>query len=179
MQVTSGCFSMEVGSDVSLSTEVSVMTLPARRQTDGPVELDEFFGLTHQFLGVLWARYTPFRLIRVPGHALFGSEDRGRQCGPGRRRAHDHRSRGPNSHGTGRRTASVSLHERTAGIARPHALNARHGGEEPKLFQAVAGIGIDRSAWEQAPISSGCHERGRDRQSVRRAGASATTRAPR
>lgn len=75
----------------------------------------------------------------------------------------------------------MSLHERTAGIAGPHTLNARHGGggHEPKLFQPVVGIGIDRSAWEQAPISSGCHERGRARQAARRAGAGATTRAPR
>ncbi|QNE78847.1 hypothetical protein F0344_33425 [Streptomyces finlayi] len=73
----------------------------------------------------------------------------------------------------------MSLRERTAGVAGPHALNARHGGQEPKLSQAVAGIGIDGGAWGQAPISSGCHKRGRAQQAVRRAGVRATTRAPR
>ena len=179
MHVTSGCSSMEVGSDVSLSTEVSAMTPPARRRPGGPVELDEFFGRTHQFLDVPRARHTPFRPIRMPGRALLGSEERGRQSGLDRQRAHGHRSRGPSGHATGRRTASVSLRGRTAGIAGPQALNARHGGQEPRLSLVVAGIGIDRNPWERAPISSGCHERGRVQQAVRRAGVSATTTAPR
>ncbi|MBT2545865.1 hypothetical protein J7E99_35675 [Streptomyces sp. ISL-44] len=73
----------------------------------------------------------------------------------------------------------MSLRERTAGVAGLDALNARHGGQEPKLSLAGAGIGIDRSAWEQAPLSSGCHERGRAQQAVRGVGVSATIRAPR
>lgn len=178
MRVTSECFSMEVGSDVSLSTEVNAMTLLARRRTGGPVELDASFGRTHQFPGVPWTRHAPLRPVRIPGRAPLESEIRGRQCGPCRRRAHDHRSQGPSSHGTGWRTAAVSLSERTAGIARLHALNARHGGQEPKLSRAVAGIGIDH-AWEQVSNSSRCHERSRAQQAVRRARGSATTRAPR
>lgn len=113
---------MEVGSDVSLSTEVSAMTLPARHRTGGPVGPDAFFGRTHPFFGAPRARHTPLRPMRV------------------------------------------------AGIARPHALNGRHRGQEPKLFLTAAGIGngIDRSAWEQAPISSSCSERGHAQRTVRR-----------
>lgn len=135
MQVTSDCFSMEVGSDVSLSTEVSALTLPSRLRTAGPVEPDAFFGRTHPLLGVPWAR-APFRPMRVPDLL-------------------------------------------PAGIARPHAFNGRHRGQEPKLSLAAAGIGIDRSAWEQAPISSGCSEQGRAQRAVRRARVGATTWVPR
>lgn len=145
MQVTSGCFSMEVGSDVSLSTEVSAMTLPARRRTGDPVEPDAFFGRTHQFFGAPRARHTPLQPMRVPGHAPLGGEERGRRYGSGRQCAHGHRSQGASSHGTGRETASVNLCERTAGIARPHASNGRHRDQEPKLFLAAAGIGMGRA----------------------------------
>ncbi|MER6777858.1 MULTISPECIES: hypothetical protein [unclassified Streptomyces] len=110
---------MEVGSDVSLSTEVSSMMLPARRRTSGPVVPDEFFGLTCQF-----------------------------------------------------------LHGRMAGGARLHVLNTRHGGRVAKLSQAVAGAGIDH-VWERASISSGCRERNRAQQAVRRTGVGATARAQR
>ncbi|GLW04123.1 hypothetical protein Slala05_77530 [Streptomyces lavendulae subsp. lavendulae] len=73
VHVASRCISMEVRSDVSLSTKVSSMTLPARPQTGSPVELDEF-GLEHQFLGVSWARHAPLQPIRPPGHGPLGTE---------------------------------------------------------------------------------------------------------
>lgn len=155
------------------------MTHPPRRRTGAPAEPDAFFGRTHQLSGATQARHTPLQPMRVPGHAPLGGEERGHRHGSGRRCAHAHRPQGPDSHGTGRETASVNPCERTAGIVRPHAFHGRHRDQEPKLFLAAAGTGIDRSAWEQALISSGCRGRGRAQRAVRRERAGATAWAPR
>ncbi|GAA2656994.1 hypothetical protein GCM10010425_84860 [Streptomyces spororaveus] len=61
----------------------------------------------------------------------------------------------------------------------PHVINGRHDHQNPKLSQAAATLGIDISAWDQAPVSSDCRERGRAQQAVRGAGAGADSRAPR
>ncbi|GGZ09071.1 hypothetical protein GCM10010343_39260 [Streptomyces avidinii] len=141
MQVTSGCFSMEVGSDVSLSTEVSAMTLPARRRTGGPVEPDAFFGRTHQFFGAPRTRHTPLQQMRVPGHAPLGGEERGRRYGSGRQCAHGHHSQGASSHGTGRETASVNLCERTA------APISSVCSERGRAQRAVRREGVSATTW--------------------------------
>lgn len=161
VQVTSRCLSMEVRPDLSLSTEVSSsMTLPARRRTGGPVKLDEGFGLTHRFPGVPWARQTPLRPIRVPD------------------RARHHRPLGPVGHGTESDLVTANLPDQRAGGARLHALHGRHGGQEPKPSQAVAGVGVDRVG-NQPLISPGLHERNRTRQAVRGTGVGATPKAQR
>lgn len=61
----------------------------------------------------------------------------------------------------------------------PHVINGWHDHQDSKLSQAAATLGIDISAWDQAPVSSGCRERGRAQQAVRGVGAGADSRAPR
>lgn len=64
-------------------------------------------------------------------------------------------------------------------MAMPHLINGRHDRQDSKLSQGAATLGIDLSAWDQAPVSSGRRERGRAQQVVRGVGASAASRAPR
>lgn len=57
--------------------------------------------------------------------------------------------------GTGRRLAIARLSEGVEGIAKLHALVARHGGEEPDPGRVVVGIETDRGPWVQALIAVG------------------------
>lgn len=56
---------------------------------------------------------------------------------------------------TGRRLAAARLAEGVEGIARLHALIARHGGPDIEAGQVVVGIETDRGPWVQALIASG------------------------
>ncbi|MFF3160197.1 IS110 family transposase [Streptomyces sp. NPDC057910] len=56
---------------------------------------------------------------------------------------------------TGRKLAAVNLPEGVEGIAKLHALVARHGGEDLEPSEVVVGIETDRGAWVQALIGSG------------------------
>ncbi|GGP94214.1 hypothetical protein GCM10010215_19990 [Streptomyces virginiae] len=64
-------------------------------------------------------------------------------------------------------------------MAMPHPINGRHDRQDSKLSQAAATVGIDLSAWDQGPVSSGCGERGRAQHVVREVWAGAASRAPR
>jgi transposase len=57
--------------------------------------------------------------------------------------------------GTGRKLAAANLPEGVEGIAKLHALVARHGGEDLEASQVVVGIETDRGPWVQALIASG------------------------
>ncbi|MGI5133795.1 MULTISPECIES: IS110 family transposase [unclassified Streptomyces] len=56
---------------------------------------------------------------------------------------------------TGRRLASARLPEGVAGIAKLHALVARHGGDDLEPGQVVVGIETERGPWVQALIAAG------------------------
>jgi transposase len=56
---------------------------------------------------------------------------------------------------TGRKLATARLPEGVEGIARLHALIARHGGPDLEAGQVVVGIETDRGPWVQALIGSG------------------------
>ncbi|MCY0924456.1 IS110 family transposase [Streptomyces sp. H27-G5] len=56
---------------------------------------------------------------------------------------------------TGRRLAAARLPEGVEGIARLHALVARHGGEDVDPARVVVGIETDRGPWVQALIAAG------------------------
>lgn len=56
---------------------------------------------------------------------------------------------------TGRRLAAARLPEGVEGIAKLHALVARHGGEDLDPAQVVVGIETDRGPWVQALIAAG------------------------
>lgn len=64
-------------------------------------------------------------------------------------------------------------------MTRPHVINGQHDRQDSKLSQAAATLGIDLSAWDKAPVSSGCHEWGRSQYPACRTGAGAASRAPR
>ncbi|WP_344337235.1 IS110 family transposase [Kitasatospora putterlickiae] len=55
----------------------------------------------------------------------------------------------------GRRLATARLPEGVEGIARLHALVARHGGDDLEPGQVVVGIETDRGPWVQALIAAG------------------------
>lgn len=57
--------------------------------------------------------------------------------------------------GAGRRLATARLPEGVEGIAKLHALVARHGGEDLEPDQVVVCIETDRGPWVQALIASG------------------------
>ena len=57
--------------------------------------------------------------------------------------------------GTGRRLAGARLPEGVEGIAKLHALVARHGGERPDPGQVVVGIETDRGPWVQTLLAAG------------------------
>lgn len=72
MRVTSDCFSMGAGSDLSPSTEVNTLMSPGRRRASGPVELDETFGRTDRFPGGPRVHHAPYgrfgcRAVRASG----------------------------------------------------------------------------------------------------------------
>ncbi|MGW2255698.1 IS110 family transposase [Kitasatospora sp. NPDC001660] len=56
---------------------------------------------------------------------------------------------------TGRRLATARMSEGVEGIARLHALIARHSGDELEPGQVVVGIETDRGPWVQALIAAG------------------------
>jgi transposase len=56
---------------------------------------------------------------------------------------------------TGRKLASARLPEGVEGIAKLHALVARHGGEDLEPERVVVGIETDRGPWVQALIAAG------------------------
>ncbi|MFH8386519.1 transposase [Kitasatospora sp. NPDC018058] len=56
---------------------------------------------------------------------------------------------------TGRRLAAARLPEGVEGVAKLHALIARHGGEELEPGQVVVGIETDRGPWVQALVAAG------------------------
>ncbi|MDK0523954.1 IS110 family transposase [Streptomyces sp. ML-6] len=56
---------------------------------------------------------------------------------------------------TGRRLGTARLPEGVEGIAKLHALVARHGGEDLEPGQAAVGIETDRGPWVQALIAAG------------------------
>jgi transposase len=57
--------------------------------------------------------------------------------------------------GAGRRLATARLPEGVEGLAKLHALVARHSGDEPEPGQVVVGIETDRGPWVQALIAAG------------------------
>ncbi|WP_329140945.1 IS110 family transposase [Streptomyces sp. NBC_01476] len=57
--------------------------------------------------------------------------------------------------GTGRRLGTARLMEGVEGIAKLHALLARHGGEDLEPEQVVVGIETDRGPWVQALLAAG------------------------
>ncbi|WP_370268639.1 IS110 family transposase [Streptomyces sp. V4I8] len=57
--------------------------------------------------------------------------------------------------GTGHRLATARLPEGVEGIAKLHALIARHGGEDLEPGQVAVGIETDRGPWAQALIAAG------------------------
>jgi transposase len=57
--------------------------------------------------------------------------------------------------GTGRKLATARLPEGVEGIARLHALIARHGASDIEAGQVAVGIETDRGPWVQALIASG------------------------
>lgn len=63
------------------------MTLPARHRTGGPTELDEPFGRTHRFPGVLCEPHTPFRSMAVAGIGIGIGTGIGIGIDPARERA--------------------------------------------------------------------------------------------
>ncbi|MFG2844522.1 IS110 family transposase [Kitasatospora sp. NPDC048296] len=56
---------------------------------------------------------------------------------------------------TGRKLATVRLPEGVEGIAKLHALIARHSGDEPEPGQVSVGIETDRGPWVQALVAAG------------------------
>jgi len=56
---------------------------------------------------------------------------------------------------SGRRLTTARLLEGVEGIAKPHALLARHGGEDLKPERVVVGIETDRGPWVQALLAAG------------------------
>jgi transposase len=57
--------------------------------------------------------------------------------------------------GSGRRLGTARLMEGVEGIAKLHALIARHGGEDLEPEQVVVGIETDRGPWVQALLAAG------------------------
>ncbi|MFF0451635.1 IS110 family transposase [Streptomyces sp. NPDC004609] len=57
--------------------------------------------------------------------------------------------------GSGRRLGAARLPEGVEGIAKLHALIARHGGEDLEAEQVVVGIETDRGPWVQALLAAG------------------------
>jgi transposase len=57
--------------------------------------------------------------------------------------------------GSGRRLGTARLMEGVEGIAKLHALIARHGGEDLEPGQVVVGIETDRGPWVQALLAAG------------------------
>ncbi|MFE1265617.1 transposase, partial [Streptomyces albogriseolus] len=56
---------------------------------------------------------------------------------------------------SGRRLGAARLPEGVEGVAKLHALIARHGGENLEPGQVVVGIETDRGPWVQALLAAG------------------------